>query len=220
MTSASCGARRPKWKPHIAFNLLEGSDDVTIFDQNVVSHLELLKLHLYGLQSARTADRARQVAVEKAAHLPPDRRAGVRSVPDRARDPPAQAAFVPADGEVAHAGSLDRYLTGVGGRQRREVKERVTFIHESIGTAALVERTSKGGNSMSACSGTSTAGASGLGVPVHEHAGRAKQIATDRVKWSVKYQKKYSIDSGPANELPDAETEFSTPVSAPIGRSS
>ena len=30
-----------EWKPHIAFNLLEGFDDVTIFDQNVVSHLEL-----------------------------------------------------------------------------------------------------------------------------------------------------------------------------------
>src|SRR3954447_9474859 len=33
-----------EWKPHVAFNLLEGFDDVTIFDQNVVSHLELLKL--------------------------------------------------------------------------------------------------------------------------------------------------------------------------------
>src|SRR5581483_10410613 len=33
-----------EWKPHIAFNLLEGFDDITIFDQNVVSHLELLKL--------------------------------------------------------------------------------------------------------------------------------------------------------------------------------
>ena len=32
----------------------------------------------------------------------------------------------------------------------------------------------------------------------------AKRIATDRVKWSVKYQKKYGIDSGPASELPEA----------------
>ena len=28
-----------EWKPHIAFNLLEGFDDIAIFDQNVVSHL-------------------------------------------------------------------------------------------------------------------------------------------------------------------------------------
>jgi D-alanine-D-alanine ligase len=37
-----------EWKPHIAFNLLEGFDDITIFDQNVVSHLELLKLAYTG----------------------------------------------------------------------------------------------------------------------------------------------------------------------------
>src|SRR5690349_24893137 len=37
-----------EWKPHIAFNLLEAFDDVTIFDQNVVSHLELLKLSYTG----------------------------------------------------------------------------------------------------------------------------------------------------------------------------
>src|SRR5207249_3942648 len=37
-----------EWKPHIAFNLLEGFDDITIFDQNVVSHLELLKLPYTG----------------------------------------------------------------------------------------------------------------------------------------------------------------------------
>ena len=37
-----------EWKPQIAFNLLEGFDDITIFDQNVVSHLELLKLSYTG----------------------------------------------------------------------------------------------------------------------------------------------------------------------------
>jgi D-alanine-D-alanine ligase len=31
----------------------------------------------------------------------------------------------------------------------------------------------------------------------------AKRIATDRVKWSVKYQKKYGIESGVARDLPD-----------------
>jgi D-alanine-D-alanine ligase len=35
----------------------------------------------------------------------------------------------------------------------------------------------------------------------------AKRIATDRVKWSVKYQKKYGIDSGPARELPEPKSE-------------
>jgi D-alanine-D-alanine ligase len=36
----------------------------------------------------------------------------------------------------------------------------------------------------------------------------AKRIATDRVKWSVKYQKKYEIESGPARDLPPATSEL------------
>jgi len=35
----------------------------------------------------------------------------------------------------------------------------------------------------------------------------SRRIATDRVKWSVKYQKKYGIDSGPAIELPEPQAE-------------
>ena len=91
-TSARSAALATEWKPHIAFNLLEGFDDITIFDQNVVCHLELLKLPYTGLQSARAAARARQVAVEEAARLPPHPGAGVRGVPHRPADPPAQAA--------------------------------------------------------------------------------------------------------------------------------
>jgi hypothetical protein len=37
-----------EWRPNIAFNLLEGFDDITIFDQNVISYLELLKLAYTG----------------------------------------------------------------------------------------------------------------------------------------------------------------------------
>ena len=33
----------------------------------------------------------------------------------------------------------------------------------------------------------------------------ARRIATDRVKWSVKYQKKYGIESGPARDLTEAQ---------------
>src|SRR5574342_1140034 len=37
-----------EWKPHIAFNLLEEFDGVAVFDQNVVSYLELLRLPYTG----------------------------------------------------------------------------------------------------------------------------------------------------------------------------
>ena len=35
----------------------------------------------------------------------------------------------------------------------------------------------------------------------------SRRIATDRVKWSVKYQKKYGIDSGPAKDLVEGKAE-------------
>src|SRR3989338_5086757 len=35
-----------EWKPHIAFNLLEEFDGVVLYDQNVVSFLELLRMQI------------------------------------------------------------------------------------------------------------------------------------------------------------------------------
>ena len=80
-----------------------------------------------------------------------------------------------------------------------KLKERVTFIHESIGTAAIVEQYIEGRELYVGILGNQALQA----LPVWElfftnMPEGAKRIATDRVKWSVKYQKKYGIDSGPA----------------------
>jgi len=89
-----------------------------------------------------------------------------------------------------------------------KLKERVTFIHESIGTAAIVEQYIEGRELYVGVIGNQVLQA----LPVWElfftnMPEGAKRIATDRVKWSVKYQKKYGIDSGPATELPDGQPE-------------
>jgi D-alanine-D-alanine ligase len=88
------------------------------------------------------------------------------------------------------------------------LKERVTFIHESIGTAAIVEQYIEGREIYVGILGNQALQA----LPVWElfftnMPEGAKRIATDRVKWSVKYQKKYGIDSGPAKDLSDAHTQ-------------
>src|SRR6185369_2280447 len=90
-----------------------------------------------------------------------------------------------------------------------KLKERVTFIHESIGTAAIVEQYVEGRELYVGILGNQTLQA----LPVWElfftnMPPDAKRIATDRVKWSVKYQKKYGIESGPARDLPPATTEL------------
>ena len=193
-----------EWKPHVAFNLLEGFDDITIFDQNVVSHLELLKLpytgcNPRGLLLARDKSLSKKLLAYHRIPVPEFEvfRAGrpvrrhkrlsfpliVKSLTQEASIGISQASVVDSDEKLA---------------------ERVTFIHQSIGTAAIVEQYIEGRELYVGILGNQTLQA----LPVWElfftnMPPDAKRIATDRVKWSVKYQKKYGIDSGPATDLPE-----------------
>jgi D-alanine-D-alanine ligase len=195
-----------EWKPHIAFNLLEGFDDISIFDQNVVSHLELLKLSYTGcnprgLLLARDKSLSKKLLAYHRIHVPefevvrmgrPIRRSKrlpfplmVKSLTQEASIGISQASVVDSDDKL---------------------KERVQFIHESIGTAAIVEQYIEGRELYVGILGNQALQA----LPVWELFFKnmpegAKRIATDRVKWSVKYQKKYGIDSGPAVDLPESK---------------
>ena len=197
-----------EWKPHIAFNLLEGFDDITIFDQNVVSHLELLKLpytgcNPRGLLMARDKSLSKKLLAYHRISVPefevfrigrPIRRPKrlpfpliVKSLTQEASIGISQASVVDSD---------------------EKLRERVAFIHESIGTAAIVEQYIEGRELYVGILGNQALQA----MPVWElfftnMPDGAKRIATDRVKWSVKYQKKYGIDSGPARDLPEAQAE-------------
>ena len=191
-----------EWKPHIAFNLLEGFDDIVIFDQNVVSHLELLKLpytgcNPRGLLLARDKSLSKKLLAYHRINVPefdvfrigrPIRRPKrlqfpliVKSLTQEASIGISQASVVDSD---------------------EKLKERVAFIHESIGTAAIAEQYIEGRELYVGVIGNQVLQA----LPVWElfftnMPEGAKRIATDRVKWSVKYQTKYGIDSGAAREL-------------------
>ncbi len=195
-----------EWKPQIAFNLLEGFDDITIFDQNVVSLLELLKLpytgcNPRGLLMARDKSLSKKLLAYHRIPVPefevfrigrPIRRPKrlpfpliVKSLTQEASIGISQASVVDSD---------------------EKLKERVAFIHESIHTAALVEQYVEGREIYVGILGNQALQA----MPVWElfftnMPEGSKRIATDRVKWSVKYQKKYGIDSGPARDLPEAQ---------------
>jgi D-alanine-D-alanine ligase len=89
-----------------------------------------------------------------------------------------------------------------------KLRERVTFIHESIGTAAIVEQYIEGRELYVGILGNQALQA----LPVWElfftnMPDDVKRIATERVKWNPKYQKKYGIDSGPVKDLADSECE-------------
>jgi D-alanine-D-alanine ligase len=197
-----------EWKPHIAFNLLEGFDDITIFDQNVVSHLELLKLpytgcNPRGLLIARDKSLSKKLLAYHRIAVPefevfrigrPVRRAKRLSFPLIVKSLTQEASI-----GISQASVVD---------SDEKLKERVAFIHESIGTAAIVEHYIEGRELYVGVLGNQMLQA----LPVWElfftnMPPEARRIATDRVKWSVKYQKKYGIDSGPARDLADADAE-------------
>jgi D-alanine-D-alanine ligase len=197
-----------EWKPHIAFNLLEGFDDITIFDQNVVSHLELLKLAYTGC-NPRGLLLARDKSLSKkllAYHRVPVPEFEVCRIGRPIRRP-KRLAFPLIVKSLTQEASIGISQASVVDNDEK-LKERVAFIHQSIGTAAIVERYVEGREIYVGILGNQSLQA----LPVWElfftnMPADAKRIATDRVKWSVKYQKKYGIDSGPAKDLPEAVHE-------------
>ena len=197
-----------EWKPHIAFNLLEGFDDISIFDQNVVSHLELLKLSYTGcnprgLLLARDKSLSKKLLAYHRIPVPefdvvrigrPIRRSKRLTFPLMVKSLTQEASI-----GISQASVVD---------SDEKLKERVAFIHESIGTAAIVEQYIEGRELYVGILGNQALQA----LPVWELFFKnmpegAKRIATDRVKWSVKYQKKYGIDSGPAIDLPESKND-------------
>jgi D-alanine-D-alanine ligase len=192
------------WKPHIAFNLLEGFDDISIFDQNVVSHLELLKLSYTGC-NPRGLLLARDKSLSKkllAYHRIPVPEFEVFRIGRPIRRP-KRLQFPLIVKSLTQEASIGISQASVVDSDEK-LRERVTFIHESIGTAALAERYIEGRELYVGVLGNQLLQA----LPVWElfftnMPPDAKRIATDRVKWSVKYQKKYGIESGLARELPE-----------------
>jgi D-alanine-D-alanine ligase len=197
-----------EWRPHIAFNLLEGFDDVTIFDQNVVSHMELLKLpytgcNPRGLLMARDKSLAKKLLAYHRIGVPEFE---VFRIGRKFRRP-KRLSFPLIVKSLTQEASIGISQASVVDSDEK-LKERITFIHESIGTAAIVEHYIEGRELYVGILGNQVLQA----LPVWElfftnMPPDVRRIATDRVKWSVKYQKKYGIESGPAKDLPETDAD-------------
>ncbi len=196
------------WKPHIAFNLLEEFDGVAVYDQNVVSYLELLHVPYTGC-NPRGLMLARDKALSKKLFsfhripfpdfmvVPQGRTAKrpkwlsfpliVKSVTEEASHGISQASIVQDDVKL---------------------KERVEFIHANIGTGALIEQYIEGREFYVGVMGNGHVHV----LPVWELImdklpDDARRIATERVKWSRAYQDKYGIRSEEARNLSEGKAE-------------
>ena len=121
--------RSTSGKPHIVFNLLEDFHGVPVFDQNVVSYLELLRIPYTGC-NPRGLMLARDKALSKkllAYHRIPVPEFAVYPI-GGTQGAAAEAAAVPADRQVADARGVDRHLAGVGRGRRRQAR-RARALH-------------------------------------------------------------------------------------------
>jgi D-alanine-D-alanine ligase len=191
--------------PHIVFNLMENFTEVGVFDQNIVSYLELLKVPYTGC-NPRGLMLSRDKALSKtllAYHRIP--------VPDfavfrvgRAVQRPKRLTFPLIVKSLTQEASIGISQASVVENDER-LRERVHFIHRSVGTDAIVERYIEGRELYVGIIGNLS-----LTVfPVWElNLGQLPReswrIATERVKWSASYQKKHDIMSGPATDLAPA----------------
>jgi len=182
------------FEPHIVFNLMEAFAGITTFDQNVVSYLELLRLRYSGC-NPRGLIFARDKALSKkllAYHrIPvPDFsvvRYGRRPALHKKMHFPliVKSLFFEASAGISQASVVE---------DEDQLARRVQFIHESLGTAAIVEQFIDGRELYVGVLGNERLDV----LPVWEMSfaqmpGNRWRIATERVKWNTQYQKKNGI---------------------------
>src|SRR5204862_2332023 len=192
------------FKPHVVYTLLEEFHYASAFDQHIASYLELMQIpytgcNPRGLILARGKDLSktlvhyRRVAVPTFAVFPMRRKVKrparlalpliVKSLSEDASWGISQASVVDTDEKLA---------------------ERVAFIHEQIGTAAIAEQYIEGRELYVSVLGNNrlrvlpvwalkfgTMGGQG-----------ARHIATEKVKHDTDYQERVGIVDGPAKNLP------------------
>jgi D-alanine-D-alanine ligase len=183
-----------EFEPHIVFNLMEAFAGVTTFDQNVVSYLELLRLPYTG-GNPRGLILARDKALSKkllAYHRIPVPeftvvRPGRKPVlPKRLQFPLiVKSLFFEASAGISQASVVEN---------AEQLGRRVTFIHEKLGTAAIVEQFIDGREIYVGVIGNERLDA----LPPWEMSfaqmpDNRWKIATERVKWSTQYQKRNGI---------------------------
>jgi D-alanine-D-alanine ligase len=190
------------WKPDIVFNLLEQFHGEAVYDQNVASYLELLRIPFTGcnprgLMLARGKDLSKKLLAYHRVPLPafavfPMRRKVRR--PGRLPLP----LIVKSLNEDSSLGIAQASVVETD----EKLVERVCFVHERIGTAAIAEQYIEGRELYVGVFGNDRLRV----LPIWEldfgtMAQGTRPIATEKVKHDAGYQERRGIASGPAKDL-------------------
>ena len=189
-----------EFKPDICFNLMDAFADVGTFDQNVVSYLELLRVPYTGCNPrGMTLTRDKALAKKLMAYHR-------IKVPDFAVVPLNHKPKLPKRLTYPLIVKSLTYESSTGISQAsvvtsdEQLNKRVQYIHDTILTPAILEEFVEGREMYVGVMGNQRLQV----LPVWEMSfakmtDQHWKIATDRVKWSLQYQKKHGIDTGPAD---------------------
>lgn len=195
-------------EPDIAFNLLVAFHDVAIYDQHVVSYLELLRKRYTGsnprgLMLARDKGLSKELLAYHRIRVP---RFAVFPVGKKARRP-AKLPYplvVKSLNEEASLGISQASLV----TSDDKLKERVQFMHETFEVDVIAEEYVEGRELYVGVVGNQRLHTFPIWELSLDHLPEnAPRIATRKVKWDLEYQKKYDIESKRADNLPDGCAE-------------
>jgi D-alanine-D-alanine ligase len=188
------------FQPDIVFNLLEEFHGEPAYDQNVASYLELLRIpytgcNPRGLILSRGKDLSKKlvhyhrIPTPAFAVFPMNRKI---KRPDRLPFP----LIVKSLSEDASLGIAQKSIVD----NDDKLRDRVTFIHEKIGTAAIAEQYIEGRELYVSVLGNDRMRL----FPIWEleFGDISSRIATAKVKFDVKYQEERGILQGAAVDLP------------------
>jgi D-alanine-D-alanine ligase len=194
-----------EWKPDVVFNLLEEFDGIVTYDQHVVAYLELLRqpytgCNPRGLLLSRDKSLSKQLLTYHRVPTPQFavfRRGKKLHIPRKLRYP----LFVKSTTEDASLGISQASVVD----DEAKLRERVAFIHEQVGSDALVEEYIDGREMYVGVLGNDRL----TRLPVWEMMfaslpENSAAIATRKAKWDHRYRSKYGISTQAAQDLPPA----------------
>jgi len=203
-----------RFRPQVLFNLLEDFRGVAVNDQHWVSHLELLGIPYTGcsprgLLLARGKAIAKKLVAHESISVPSFQvfRRGERFSVNGHHDGLTYPLIVKS---LIFDGSVGISQASVVASEDK-LRERVRFVHNDIGTDAIAEEFIDGRELYVGIIGNDRLET----FPIWElrfkkRPPSTRLIATERVKWSDKYQKKVGVKSGPARLSKQKKREVET----------
>ena len=193
--------------PHVVFNLLMEFRDVGNYQAHVTSYLELLGVSFTGCHARGillTRDKALCKKILRYHRVPTPRFAVFERGAPMRRAAQRDLSFPLIVKSVDEEASLGIAQASVVS-DLEKLKERVEFVHRSVGTDAIAEEYIEGRELTQSILGNERLQAFPPWELFFDKLPEGSlPIATARAKFDRKYQARVGIDSGPAREMPPA----------------